>query len=98
MDIWNDLMDQDFTKNVEWPEAFGDRICVLNLRNRYQSGPESKAAIKMMRRSNHFESVERDRKILVNTVLNSFSTSSDRIDDSLSPLDLILPSQGDGLI
>jgi subtilisin family serine protease len=98
MDIWNDLMDQDFTKNVEWPEAFGDRICVLNLRNRYQSGPESKAAIKMMRRSKHFESVERDRKILVNTDLNSFSTSLDRVDVSLSPLDLILPSQGDVLI
>jgi len=52
----------------------------------------------MMRRSNHFESVERDRKILVNTGLNSFSTSSDRVDVSLSPFDLILSSQGDGLI
>ena len=52
----------------------------------------------MMRRSKYFESVERDRKILVNTGLNSFSTSLDRIDVSLSPFDLILPSQGDGII
>ena len=97
MDIWNDLMDQDFTKNVEWPKAFGNRICILNLKKSHQSRAERRSAIKSMRQSDHFESVEWDRAISANTGLNSASTSSDINDVSFSTLDLIMSPQGEGL-
>ena len=89
-------MDQDFTKNVEWPKAFGNRICILNLKKSHQSRTERRSAIKSMRQSDHFESVEWDRAISANTGLNSASTSSDINDVSFSTLDLIMSPQGEG--
>jgi subtilisin family serine protease len=98
MDIWNDLMDQDFTKKVEWPKAFGNRICILNLRKTHQSRSERRSTINSMRKTDHFESVEWDRTISINTDMHATSVSSDLNDISLPPLDFVLPPQYEGYI
>ena len=97
-ELWNDLMDQDYTKKVEWPKAFGNRICILNLRKSHQSRPERKEAIRSMRKSGHFESVEWDRTISTNAGLHYTSIPSVVDGDSSSFLNLILPSQSEGPI
>tara|TARA_B100002051_G_scaffold145201_1_gene137570 strand:+ start:850 stop:2136 length:1287 start_codon:yes stop_codon:yes gene_type:complete len=67
MDIWNELMSEPYTKKVAWPEAFGNRICVLTVRKDHRGKSDRKDAIRSMRASGHFESVEWDRKIGITT-------------------------------
>ena len=65
MDIWNELIDHPFTKDngISWPEAYENRICILEVEKDYQSRFERKSAIRSIRKSGHFESVEWDRTI-----------------------------------
>ena len=74
MDIWNELMSESYTKKVAWPEAFGDRICILTVRKDHRGKSDRKDAIRSMRASGHFESVEWDRKIgITTTSIESYS-------------------------
>ena len=96
-ELWTDLMAQDYTKKVEWPKAFGNRICILNLKKSHQSGPERRQAIRSMRKSGHFESVKWDRTISANAGLNSLSTYSDFNESSSSSLEMNMSFQADNL-
>ena len=65
MDIWNKLIAQPFTKDdgVGWPEAYENRICILEIEKDYQGRLERKSVIRSIRKSGHFETVEWDRTI-----------------------------------
>lgn len=86
MDIWNELMAEPYTKKVAWPEAFGDRICVLTVRKGHRGKSDRKDAIRSMRASGHFESVEWDRKIGITT------TSTDSYSDDFGSSTATIPT------
>ncbi|MAH57901.1 MAG: hypothetical protein CMN91_05615 [Synechococcus sp. ARS1019] len=95
MDLWNELMDQDYTKKIEWPKAFGNRICVLNLKKSHQTRENRMSVLRDMRKSGHFESVEWDRTITQSIGIGSSSVSPDAADSSSSTyIDLIASSAG----
>ena len=86
MDIWNELMSESYTKKVAWPEAFGDRICILTVRKDHRGKSDRKDAIRSMRASGHFESVEWDRKIGITT------TSTDSYSDDFGSSTATIPT------
>lgn len=86
MDIWNELMAEPYTKKVAWPEAFGDRICVLTVRKGHRGKSDRKDAIRSMRASGHFESVNWDRKIGITT------TSTDSYSDDFGSSTATIPT------
>ena len=86
MDIWNELMSESYTKKVAWPEAFGDRICILTVRKNHRGKSDRKDAIRSMRASGHFESVEWDRKIGITT------TSTDSYSDDFGSSTATIPT------
>ena len=86
MDIWNELMSESYTKKVAWPEAFGDRICILTVRKNHRGKSDRKDAIRSMRASGHFESVEWDRKIGITT------TSTDSYGDDFGSSTATIPT------
>ena len=65
MDIWNELIAQPFTNEngVSWPEAYGNRICILEVEQDYQEKCERKTVFQSLKQRGHFESVEWDRTI-----------------------------------
>ena len=87
IDLWNDLMDQNYTKKVEWPEAFDDRICVLSLKKSHQSQQNRMSVLRDMRKSGHFESVEWDRIITQSVGTNKSLISHDDASDSIPYLE-----------
>jgi hypothetical protein len=89
MDIWNELMSESYTKKVAWPEAFGDRICILTVRKDHRGKSDRKDAIRSMRASGHFESVEWDRKIGITT------TSTDSYSDDFGSSTATIPTLTD---
>ena len=86
MDIWNELMAEPYTKKVAWPEAFGDQICILTVRKDHRGKSDRKDAIRSMRASGHFESVEWDRKIGITT------TSTDSYSDDFGSSTALIPT------
>ena len=88
MDIWNELMAEPYTKKVAWPDAFGDRICVLTVRKDHRGKSDRKDAIRSMRASGHFESVEWDRKIGITTA--SIDSYSDDLGSSTATIPTII--------
>ena len=86
MDIWNELMAEPYTKKVAWPEAFGDRICVLTVRKGHRGKSDRKDAIRSMRASGHFWSVNWDRKIGITT------TSTDSYSDDFGSSTATIPT------
>ena len=81
MDIWNELVAQPFTKDdgVSWPEAYENRICILEVEQGYQDRIERKSAIRSIRQSGHFESVEWDRTVGIQSFneVNTISSVTD---------------------
>lgn len=80
MDIWNELIAQPFTNEdgVSWPEAYGDRICILEVEQDYQDNCDRKSVFQSLKQSGHFESVEWDRTIGIQSfneanTINSFA-------------------------
>ena len=78
MDIWNELIAQPFTKEngVSWPEAYGNRICILELEQDYQEKCERKTVFQSLKQSGHFESVEWDRTIGIQSFNEANTISS----------------------
>ena len=78
MDIWNELIAQPFTNEngVIWPEAYGDRICILEVEQDYQDKCERKSVFQSLKQSGHFESVEWDRTIGIQSFNEANTISS----------------------
>ena len=78
MDIWNELIAEPFTNDdgVSWPEAYGNRICILEVEQDYQDKCERKTVFQSLKQSGHFESVEWDRTIGIQSFNEANTISS----------------------